>query len=324
MKIGIFFFDLFIFMQNFFFVQPEVSKDFVNCKHCFFQDTPPYLNGLTEQNSVQICQRHRLLNRYFFAINYNSVHRIPYYSAYLIDSFDKGGKRDSFWYLEPQLAGTDPSFHPHIVKDNNQQIYKDSQALNEDYRASGYDRGHLNPSFYHNETKQARQVTNSLTNVAPQVRDFNKGIWNKLEISLYNAMNDSCNFAGAKRYFITGAVPSSGTTISNGRVNVPDYFWTAMCCDSSGANEPSKKMMGWSAAFIGGNIDNSSIYVYTIEDFLNFLAKLLFSSHPKLFADYYIGETKIRNCLFNQTQASTMVNGIIRDNDRFENKSLFN
>lgn len=323
MKIRIFFFDLFIFMQNSLIVQSEVSKDFFNCKHCFFQDTPPYLNGLTEQNSVQICQRHRsMLNRYFFAINYNRIHRIPHYSAYLIDSFDTGGKRHGSWLLEPQLA--DKGYSGDLVNDNNQPKYRDSQALDEDYKAGGYDRGHLNPSFYHRETNVARLVTNSLTNVAPQVGDFNKGIWNKLEISLYNAMNDSCNFAGAKRYFITGVVPSSGRTISNDRVNVPDYFWTAMCCDSSGANDPSKNMMGWSAAFIGGNMINSSIWVYTIEDFLNYLAKLLSSSNPKLFADYNNGETEIRNCLFNQRQASTMVNGIIRDNDRFENKSLFN
>ncbi|XP_063443394.1 endonuclease domain-containing 1 protein-like [Mytilus trossulus] len=201
----------------------------------------------------------------------------------------------------------------------------ESQALDADYKGSGYDRGHLNPSFYHSENNLARLVTNSLTNVAPQVGDFNKGIWVKLEKSLYDAMNHSCNFAGAKRYFITGVVPSSGTTINNkGRVNVPDYFWTAMCCDSSGANDPLKNMMGWSAAFFDGNAINSSIRVYTIEDFLYYLSKLLSSSNPKLFADFNNTETEIRNCLFNQTQASTMVNGIIQNNDRFENRSIFN
>ncbi|XP_052061592.1 endonuclease domain-containing 1 protein-like [Mytilus californianus] len=320
MKIGIIFLDLFIFKQHFLNVLSEVSEDFRNCRHSFYQDTPPYFNGFT--NSVQICQRHRTSSNRFFAINYNSVQRIPHYSAYLIDSFDTGGSRANFWFLEPQLA--DRTFPQEIVIDNNQPRYRNSQALDADYKGCGYDRGHLNPSFYHSETKVARLVTNSLTNVAPQVADFNQGIWNKLEKSLYNAMNESCNFAGAKRYFITGVIPSSRTKISNDRVNVPDYFWTAMCCDSSRANDATERMMGWSAAFLGGNIINSSIYVYTIEDFLNFLARHTSSRRPQLFADYANANTHIRNCLFNQTQAATMVNGIIQDNARFYKQSLFN
>ncbi|CAG2196588.1 unnamed protein product [Mytilus edulis] len=60
----------------------------------------------------------------------------------------------------------------------------------------------------------------------------------------------------ARRYFITGVLQSENKFISNGRVNIPSHYWTAVCCDSSGAMGDLRKE-GWSAGFIGENKNTS-------------------------------------------------------------------
>ncbi len=49
------------------------------------------------------------------------------------------------------------------------------------YKGSGYDRGHLCPAGDRRFTKQAYDETFYTSNISPQDRDFNAGIWNELE-----------------------------------------------------------------------------------------------------------------------------------------------
>jgi len=51
----------------------------------------------------------------------------------------------------------------------------------EDYRASGYDRGHLVPSADSNETRLENSETFLMSNMAPQTPDLNRKIWRMLE-----------------------------------------------------------------------------------------------------------------------------------------------
>jgi endonuclease G len=51
----------------------------------------------------------------------------------------------------------------------------------EDYRGSGYDRGHLCPAADMKINLKAMSETFYLSNCSPQDRDFNAGIWNTLE-----------------------------------------------------------------------------------------------------------------------------------------------
>ncbi|CAG2196599.1 unnamed protein product [Mytilus edulis] len=222
-----------VIFLSFNFVKLEVSPNFAKCIDKFFyMNTAPLSQGLV--GSTQICQR--LGNQYYYATEYDTKNRIPYYSLYTL-SFDKCGSRYDGWFVEPQLADkNDPSMVLISGANNNIATFGRKQAVNVDYTDSGYDRGHLNPQLYHCETRDSRKATNSLTNIAPQVPTFNQGIWNKFENTLYDISKKYCNFVGARRYYITGVLPSNDRFISNGRVNVPDHYWTAVCCDSSGAN----------------------------------------------------------------------------------------
>ncbi len=56
-----------------------------------------------------------------------------------------------------------------------------SEASSSDYRNSGYDRGHLVPAHDMDFNEQAMSESFYMTNVSPQVPDFNRGIWKSLE-----------------------------------------------------------------------------------------------------------------------------------------------
>lgn len=112
----------------------------------------------------------------------------------------------------------------------------ESQAVLEDYKNSSFSKGHLNPSM-HQETKDDREATFSLTNIVPQKSGSNSGPWSLLENKVQRDFKAYCN---GSMYVITGAVPYSAKDrwISN-RVSVPEYMWSAYCCPSFSAELPN-------------------------------------------------------------------------------------
>ncbi|VDI55645.1 Hypothetical predicted protein, partial [Mytilus galloprovincialis] len=114
----------------------------------------------------------------------------------------------------------------------------------------------------------------------------------------------------ARRYFITGVLPSNSRFISDGRVNVPDHYWTAVCCDSSGAKD-DLLTEGRSAGFIGENKAVPLVSIYTIQKFLPTFS-------IKLFADYTdVNGNTVENCLCNRTKADSIINEIASTDTRF-------
>ena len=51
----------------------------------------------------------------------------------------------------------------------------------EDYRGSGYDRGHLCPAGDMKLNRTSMSESFLLSNMSPQERSFNRGIWKKVE-----------------------------------------------------------------------------------------------------------------------------------------------
>ena len=89
------------------------------------------------------------------------------------------------------------------------------------YRGSGYDRGHLCPAGDRRFSEQAYNETFYTSNISPQNREFNAGVWNRLEQQIR---------VWAKRYkrvfVITGGVLEAGLEeIGNENVDVPDYYY---------------------------------------------------------------------------------------------------
>lgn len=70
-------------------------------------------------------------------------------------------------------SGREPSFH---VDEN---VY--GCATPEDYRHTGFDRGHMAPAGDMKWHKQAMRESFYMTNICPQSPDLNRGAWKKLE-----------------------------------------------------------------------------------------------------------------------------------------------
>ena len=57
----------------------------------------------------------------------------------------------------------------------------DGCAESSDYRNSGYDRGHMAPAADMKWSKEAMEESFLMTNICPQVKSLNSGIWHRLE-----------------------------------------------------------------------------------------------------------------------------------------------
>lgn len=260
--------------------ESEVMQNFDNCKDFFYKDSPP--RGLETVRAMSICQVYQ--NAYRFASLYSIEKRIPLFSAYRLDTFTcpaEQPSRRSQWFIEPQLTGQGD--REMKTEGTMSDVYKTVQAINVDFPNTNYDRGHLNPNFY--QCDESRTATFTLTNAVPQDPCFNQQRWKEMEEMAKYAMQSHCNFPGAKRYFITGAVPSDTRIPSQAhdkesdrrrdyeRVSIPSVMWTAACCDSSTSTFPQDRNKGFSFGYYGENKPEILILPLTVAQLEEKLAR---------------------------------------------------
>lgn len=97
-----------------------------------------------------------------FTVNFNSDKHIPNYVAWELtrNHVDGPYKRTNNFRADESVAGC---------------------ATPEDYRRSGYDRGHMAPAADMKWSSQAMDACFLLTNICPQSQHLNTGPWRKLE-----------------------------------------------------------------------------------------------------------------------------------------------
>jgi len=102
----------------------------------------------------------------------------------------------------------------------DEQIITGSATL-DDYKDSGYDRGHLKPSGDEPTDRAQMDETFYMSNVSPQVPSFNRGIWKTLEnyVRSEALISDSV-------IVVTGGVLIDGlSTIGDSKVSVPKHYY---------------------------------------------------------------------------------------------------
>lgn len=171
---------------------------------------------LLPQDSLSLPEIHKrdhIISHYAYTLNFDDKDHIAYWVAYTLTAD----------HLQQPVARRTEDFRP----DDDLE----SSATLEDYRRSGYDRGHLAPAYDMRWSAQAMSESFLLSNITPQDHGFNEHIWADLE----NAVRIWAR-QHAVVYVVTGPVLTDNMeTIGPDRVAVPEYFYKAVLSTDNGA-----------------------------------------------------------------------------------------
>lgn len=142
-----------------------------------------------------------------YTVSYNKDTRLPNWVAYELTDAEVAGacKRDGRFYLDPDANGP--------------------QANYEDYRNSGWDKGHIAPAGDMKWDEQAMFESCYFTNVCPQNHNLNGGDWRSLE----ERCRDYARRFGSV-YIAAGPVvgDAKNGTIGYNKVVIPDGFYKVL------------------------------------------------------------------------------------------------
>ena len=210
-----------------------------------------------------------------YVISYNSDNRIPNWVAYELTADEAHGDEER----GDRMFSMDPK-------------YKKKQAMREDYRDSGWTKGHMAPAADFRWDEDAMDETFYLTNVCPQNEFLNANDWEYLERQVRY-------WAGkfGKVWVVTGPVVGDNRygTIGDNDVVVPDSFFKAVLACKDGKYR--------SIAFLMNNdsqryyLADCSMSVDELEEYtgLDFFPALDDSVEESVEAQYRPGDWGIRN-----------------------------
>lgn len=141
-----------------------------------------------------------LLNKHYYVINYCCAWRIPYWSAYFMCAeslYGKEERKESFFQEDKSLP-------------------VQARSTRADYKYSGFNRGHIAPAAMFQRNHEAYVRTYLLSNMSPQYRRFNSGIWQTLESQLRTMIR-----AKESVWVVTG----NAFLEDDGRPADPDTCW---------------------------------------------------------------------------------------------------
>ncbi len=107
------------------------------------------------------------LDHTWFKVHYDPKIRLARYVEYTLERknlLQKYGKRRDKFFPDPILENMRI---PHTIPD--------------EYKNTGYDRGHLAPAADFSFSQKANDETFVMSNIAPQTKRLNRGVWKKLE-----------------------------------------------------------------------------------------------------------------------------------------------
>jgi len=145
--------------------------------------------------------------------------------------------------LKKQHLTNDDRKRPYFIEDPK---VKTKSADWRNYKGSGFDRGHLCPAGDRRFSEYAYNETFYTSNISPQEREFNAGVWNQLEMKIRQWVKKN-----GTHYVITGGVLEKELQeIGEEDVDVPRYYYKIVAKGSAKklkavaflmANQPSTK-----------------------------------------------------------------------------------
>lgn len=168
-------------------------------------------SGANEQHDYELPATRQgsgeqILRRKGYTVSYNSETKLPNWVAWhlMADHTDGPYKRKGVSFAEDEEVAT-------------------PRATLDDYRSSGYDRGHMCPSGDCRWSEKAQLESFLLTNVCPQIHGLNAGDWNEMEMQCRRWAD-----AYGDLYIVCGPVlysKSRHKTIGHHKVVVPEAFF---------------------------------------------------------------------------------------------------
>ena len=203
------------------------SSSSFQCLGQFYQDAPPFLNkDSLNKNSYPLCFNG-------FNVMYSGVSKTPLWSAehLTVQRLSQKIKRQDSFHEESQIPG-------------------EYRATLSDYRASGYDRGHMSPNADMPDTA-SQYDSFTLANIVPQAPKNNQEVWRKLEEATRSMVKKNKQDA----YVVTGPIFSGKRlkTIGNG-VLVPTAVFKAVYYPKTG-------VIG---AYYAPNNNSQQVYVVSV------------------------------------------------------------
>lgn len=148
----------------------------------------------------------QVIQHKYYALSYNEEHEQAEWVAHILTKKEL----DQPWVERPDYFYDD-------------EAVRTGSSEWADYKSSGYDRGHLLPAADRAFSQEAIEETFLMSNISPQSRNFNKGIWRELE-----EQTRSWAKKYKKLYVITGPILSDGGKGSIGKNNditIPTQFY---------------------------------------------------------------------------------------------------
>lgn len=197
-----------------------------------FEETGGYLKEYFPKGGLEGQQVHHQ----FFSLSYNEEHEQANWVAYELTR----ERLEAKWAKRPNSFRPDPKV-------------KTKSASHYDYKRSGFDRGHLVPAADMAFSMGAIDATFYMSNISPQVGNFNKGIWRELE-------EQTRDWAKKYRhlYVVTGPVlnmPKIATIGDRNEVSVPGAFFKVIL----DLSEPDIKGIGY---VIPNEVTDAPIHQY--------------------------------------------------------------
>jgi endonuclease G len=166
----------------------------------FIMSSSVYAKGISHK-----CTNDKLIAHNFYDLCYNFKYKLSKWTSYsLTDDMLKGKtKRTNNFRSDPLLA------------------MNESPTNENDYKYTGYDRGHLVPAADMKINLNAMNESFYMTNMAPQHPSFNRGIWKRLENQVRRITN-----VEKKVHIVTGPVFNFKKKVTKDkRLSIPKQFF---------------------------------------------------------------------------------------------------
>lgn len=166
-----------------------------------------YSQGRTKIKDLELPkitkQDNEVVRHLGYTLSYNEKHEQANWVAYVLTAAKvvKTVKRSNHFCIDEAVSS--------------------GSATEDDYKNSGYDRGHLAPAGDMEWNEQAMEESFYYSNMSPQVPAFNRGIWKHLEELVRQWAKENQTI-----YIVTGPVLKGDlSTIGPDNVSVPHYYY---------------------------------------------------------------------------------------------------